>query len=288
MKQYLDLLKKVLNEGEYSSNRTKIGAYNYFGTQSRYNLEDGFPLVTTKKVYFKAIVHELLWFISGSTNIKYLVDNDVKIWNEWPFENYKKSNDYKNETISEFVQKIKTDDDFASKWGELGPVYGKQWRDFNGIDQLQKAIEEIKTNPTSRRIIISAWNPKEVDDMLLPPCHTLFQFFVQDGKLSLQLYQRSGDLFLGVPFNIASYSLLLTLVADVCNLKVGTFVHTIGVAHIYENHLDQVKEQITRIPRKLPKIKLLNHYTDITKYKYEDIELVDYNPYSSIKAKVAV
>lgn len=288
MKQYLDLLRLVLEKGTPSSNRTNVLTYNYFGTQSHYNLEEGFPLVTTKKVYFKAIVHELLWFISGSTNIKYLVDNDVRIWTEWPYDKYKKSDVYKNESIEEFAKKIKYDIDFANKWGDLGPVYGKQWRDFGGVDQLKLAIEEIKNNPTSRRIIVSAWNPCEISSMLLPPCHTLFQFYVENDKLSLQLYQRSADLFLGVPFNIASYALLLILVADVCNLKPGKFVHTIGVAHIYENHINQVKEQLTRIPRKLPKIKLLNHYSDISMYKYEDIELEDYNPYPSIKAKVAV
>lgn len=288
MKEYLDLLEDILSNGEYSNNRTGINTYNLFGVQTRYSLKNGFPLLTTKKVFLKGIIHELLWFISGSTNIKYLVDNDVNIWNEWPYENYKKSSEYKNESIEEFIQKIKNDSNFANKWGELGPVYGKQWRNFEGIDQLQKVISQIKNNPNSRRIIVSAWNPKEIDDMLLPPCHTLFQFYVSNGELSLQLYQRSADMFLGVPFNIASYALLLILVSDVCNLKPGTFVHTIGVAHIYENHISQVKEQLTRKPRKLPKVILKKHYDDITKYKFEDIEIVDYDPWPAIKAKVAV
>lgn len=288
MKQYLELLSLVLNKGEYTNNRTNIASFSYFGTQNRYDLKDGFPLLTTKKIYFKAVLYELLWFISGNTNIKYLVDHDVRIWNEWPYEKYKKSSSYQNESIEEFINKIKIDSTFAKTWGELGPVYGKQWRDFNGIDQLQNAINEIKTNPTSRRIIVSAWNPKDTKDMLLPPCHTLFQFYVQNNKLNLQLYQRSADLFLGVPFNIASYALLLMIVADICNLEPGTFVHTIGVAHIYENHILQVKEQLTRTPKKLPKLIIKNHHDDITKYQYEDFELVDYEPYPAIKAEVAV
>ncbi len=288
MKQYLELLDLVLKKGTYSKNRTDIDAYSYFGTQSRYDLSQGFPLVTTKKVFFKAVVHELLWFISGSTNIKYLVDNNVRIWNEWPYEKFKKDQAFNNESIDEFINKIKTDDNFAKMYGDLGPVYGKQWRNFNGVDQLKNAIELIKNNPTSRRIIVSAWNPCEINDMALPPCHSLFQFFVQDHKLHLQLYQRSADLFLGVPFNIASYALLLILVASVTNLEPGEFIHTIGVAHIYVNHLEQVKEQLQRTPKKLPKIKLLKKYDDITKFKFEDIELVDYDSYPAIKGKVAV
>ena len=288
MKQYLDLLNLVLNNGELANNRTGIASYNYFGTQSRYDLKYGFPLLTTKKIHFKSVLHELLWFISGSTNIKYLVDHDIRIWNEWPYEKYKKSSSYQNESIEEFIEKIKKDSNFAKTWGELGPVYGHQWRDFDGIDQLQNAIKEIKTNPSSRRIIVSAWNPRDIKDMLLPPCHTLFQFFVQNNKLHLQLYQRSADLFLGVPFNIASYALLLMIVADICKLEPGTFIHTIGVAHIYENHLLQVKQQLTRIPKKLPQLRIINHHDDITKYQYEDFELIDYDPYPAIKAKVAV
>lgn len=288
MQQYLDLLKLVLSKGKLTSNRTGIDTYTYFGTQSRYDLDDGFPLLTTKKVFFKAIVHELLWFIRGDTNIRYLVKNKVKIWNEWPYEQFKKSTDYHQETMDEFIYKIENDEAFARKYGELGPVYGKQWRDFNGVDQLQNAINEIKNNPTSRRIIVSAWNPSEVKEMLLPPCHALFQFYVEGNNLSLQLYQRSADLFLGVPFNIASYALLLILVADVCHLHPKEFIHTLGVAHIYENHLEQVKLQLTRIPKKLPHLKLLHHYDDITKYQFDDIVLEDYDPYPPIKGKVAV
>lgn len=288
MQQYLDLLKLVLSKGKLTSNRTGIDTYTYFGTQSRYDLDDGFPLLTTKKVFFKGIVHELLWFIRGDTNIRYLVKNKVKIWNEWPYEQFKKSTDYHQETMDEFIYKIENDEAFARKYGELGPVYGKQWRDFNGVDQLQNAINEIKNNPTSRRIIVSAWNPSEVKEMLLPPCHALFQFYVEGNNLSLQLYQRSADLFLGVPFNIASYALLLILVADVCHLHPKEFIHTLGVAHIYENHLEQVKLQLTRIPKKLPHLKLLHHYDDITKYQFDDIVLEDYDPYPPIKGKVAV
>lgn len=288
MQQYLDLLRLVLSKGKLTSNRTGIDTYTYFGTQSRYDLDDGFPLLTTKKVFFRGIVHELLWFIRGDTNIRYLVKNKVKIWNEWPYEQFKKSTDYHQETIDEFIYKIANDEAFAKKYGELGPVYGKQWRDFNGVDQLQNAINEIKNNPTSRRIIVSAWNPSEVKEMLLPPCHALFQFYVEGNDLSLQLYQRSADLFLGVPFNIASYALLLILVADVCHLHPKEFVHTLGVAHIYENHLEQVRLQLTRIPKKLPHLKLLHHYDDITKYQFDDIVLEDYDPYPPIKGKVAV
>ena len=288
MQQYLDLLRLVLTNGKLTHNRTGIDTYTYFGTQSRYDLDAGFPLLTTKKVFFKGIVHELLWFIRGDTNIRYLVQNKVKIWNEWPYEQFKKSSDYHQETMDEFIYKIETDEAFAKKYGELGPVYGKQWRNFNGVDQLQNAINEIKHNPTSRRIIVSAWNPSEVKDMLLPPCHALFQFYVEGNDLSLQLYQRSADLFLGVPFNIASYALLLILVADVCHLHPKEFVHTLGVAHIYENHVEQVRLQLTRIPRKLPHLKLLHHYDDITKYQFDDIVLEDYDPYPAIKGKVAV
>ena len=235
MKQYLDLIKTVLEKGTYKGDRTGTGTISYFGYQMRFDLEDGFPLVTTKKVHLKSIIHELLWFIKGDTNIKYLVDNGVSIWNDWPYKTYKESDSYQNETMEEFVQKIKDDNEFAEKWGNLGPVYGKQWRNFDGVDQFMNIIDEIKKNPNSRRLIVSSWNPKEIPFMALPPCHSLYQFYVIDGKLCLQLYQRSGDIFLGIPFNIASYSLLLMMVAKVVGLKLGTFVHTIGDAHIYSN-----------------------------------------------------
>lgn len=287
MKQYLEFLEHIQQKGLHKKNRTSIDTISTFGYQMRYDLAEGFPITTTKKLHFKSVVIELLWFIKGNTNIKYLVDNGVKIWNEWPFEKYKKSQEYQNETIEEFAQKIKEDNTFAQKYGELGPVYGKQWRNFNGIDQLKWVIEEIKKNPNSRRLIVSSWNPVEIHDMLLPPCHSLFQFYVQDNKLSCQLYQRSGDAFLGIPFNIASYSLLVHLVAKETGLEVGEFVHTIGDAHIYTNHLEQVKEQISRKPYKLPKL-ILKSDKSIFDYEYEDIELEEYQSHPRIKGEVAV
>lgn len=292
MKQYLELCEKVLNEGHYKEDRTGTGTYSLFGAQMRFNLNEGFPLLTTKKVYLKAIIYELLWFIKGDTNIEYLVKNNVKIWNEWPYEAYKASSSYQGETMEEFIEKIRTDHLFATLHGSLGPVYGKQWRRFGigeyKVDQLAKVIKEIKENPNSRRLIVCAWNPLEVDEMALPPCHSLFQFYVNDGKLSCQLYQRSADLFLGVPFNIASYSLLTMMVASICNFELGDFVHTIGDAHIYSNHVEQIKTQISRSPRALPQMKILRKCENIEDFKYEDFELVNYNPYPPIKGKVAV
>lgn len=288
MKQYLKLLKTVLKKGELIENRTNINTISYFGTQTRYDISKSFPLLTTKKVYFKAIVHELLWFIKGDTNIKYLVDNNVRIWNEWPYEKFKNSKEYKNETIEEFAKKIKTNDDFAKKWGNLGPVYGKQWRNFDGVDQLINAINDLKNNPRSRRIIVSSWNPKEINNMALPPCHCFYQFYVNGNKLSCQLYQRSADLFLGVPFNIASYALLTYMVAQVTNLEPHEFIHTIGDAHIYENHIDQVKIQLKRRPKKLPTLKLNPNIKNILDFKFDDTQLIDYQPHEKIEAKVAV
>ena len=288
MKQYLDLCKYILEHGHKKEDRTGTGTISTFGYQMHFDLNEGFPLLTTKKVHLKSIIHELLWFISGSTNIKYLVDNDVKIWNEWPYEIYKKSSEFKNETLDEFVAKIKEDAKFAEKWGNLGPVYGKQWRDFNGVDQLKNLVNDIKNNPNSRRLIMSAWNPVDVPQMALPPCHCLVQFYVSDNKLSCQLYQRSGDVFLGIPFNIASYSLLTMMIAQVTGLGVGEFVHTIGDAHIYLNHLDQVHTQLERTPRSLPKMKINPDVKDLFEFKYEDFTLEDYNPYPRIKGKVAV
>lgn len=292
MKEYLNLCEKVLSEGHFKNDRTNTGTYSYFGAQMRFSLNEGFPLLTTKKVYLKAIIHELLWFISGDTNIRYLVQNGVRIWNEWPYEAYKKSPDYHGETMEEFVEKIRDDELFANKYGNLGPVYGKQWRAFGigdyHIDQLKNVINEIKTNPNSRRLIVCAWNPLEIDKMALPPCHSLFQFFVVDGKLSCQLYQRSADLFLGVPFNIASYALLTMMVANVCGLELGDFVHTIGDAHIYANHIDQIKLQLERTPRKLPIMLIKRKVENIEDFKFDDFELIDYHPYPAIKGKVAV
>lgn len=288
MKQYIDLCNYILNNGVKKDDRTGTGTISVFGYQMRFNLGEGFPLLTTKKVHLKSIIHELLWFISGSTNIKYLVDNDVRIWNDWPYDLYKKSPDFQGETIEEFVAKIKESDEFAKKYGNLGPVYGKQWRDFNGVDQLSNLIEQIKTNPNSRRLIISAWNPAEVDKMALPPCHSFMQFYVAEGKLSCQLYQRSADVFLGVPFNIASYALFTMMIAQVCGLEPGDFVHTLGDAHIYLNHLDQVNKQIKRSLRPLPKMVINPNVKSIFDFKYEDFTLLNYNPHSGIKGKVAV
>lgn len=289
MKQYKELLQLVLEKGTMHENRTGVNAISYFGTQTRYDLTEGFPLLTTKKVAYKAVFHELLWFLQGNHNIKYLVDNNVRIWNEWPYEKYKQSSSYQNESMDEFIQKIKNDSEFAKKWGDLGPVYGKQWRNFNGIDQISNLIHDLKTNKYSRRLIVSAWNPSEIKDMLLPPCHAFFQFYVNDNnELSCQLYQRSADLFLGVPFNIASYSLLTLMVAQVCGYKPKEFIHTLGVAHIYENHLEQVKIQLNREPLKLCQVKLNPNINNIFDFTIDDIEVIDYETHEPIKAKVAV
>ncbi|MBP5134432.1 MAG: thymidylate synthase [Paludibacteraceae bacterium] len=288
MKQYLDLCSTILEHGVRKDDRTGTGTLSYFGYQMRFNLEDGFPLLTTKKLHLKSIIYELLWFIKGDTNIKYLVDNGVRIWNDWPYAAYKKSADYQGETIEEFAAKIKESDAFAEKWGQLGPVYGKQWRNFGGVDQLQQLIEQIKNNPTSRRLIISAWNAGEIDAMALPPCHCFMQFYVNEGKLSCQLYQRSADVFLGVPFNIASYALFTMMIAQVTGLKPGTFVHTLGDAHIYTNHLEQVNLQLTREPRHLPKMNINPNVKSIFDFKFEDFELTDYDPHPHIKGVVAV
>ncbi len=264
MKQYLDLMQKVLNEGQKKSDRTGTGTLSIFGHQMKFNLSDGFPLVTTKKVHLKSIVHELIWFLQGSTNISYLKENGVSIWDEW-----------------------------ADEKGDLGPVYGAQWRSWpdgnNGtIDQIQNLIQGIKTNPDSRRHIVSAWNPALVDEMALPPCHSLFQFYVANEELSCQLYQRSADIFLGVPFNIASYALLTHMVAHVCNLKAGKFVHTFGDAHLYLNHLDQAKLQLSRDTKILPQLKLNSEIKNIFDFKFEDIEIINYESHPSISAPIAV
>ena len=288
MKQYLDMCKFILENGTYKSDRTGTGTISYFGYQTRYNLNDGFPLLTTKKVFLKGIIHELLWFISGDTNIKYLVDNNVKIWNEWSYEKYKKEPVFKGETMDEFIEKIRESKEFADKYGDLGPVYGRQWRNFNGVDQLEKLITNLKKNPDSRRHIISAWNPAEVDNMALPPCHSFMQFYVVNNKLSCQLYQRSADVFLGVPFNIASYSLFTMMIAQVCGFELGDFVHTFGDVHIYSNHMEQIKLQLSREPRKLPTMKINPNVKSIYDFKYEDFELEGYDPHPAIKGVVAV
>ncbi|MDD4198473.1 MAG: thymidylate synthase [Paludibacter sp.] len=264
MKQYLDLLTRVLDEGVYKEDRTKTGTFSVFGHQMRFDLSEGFPCLTTKKLHLKSIIHELLWFLNGDTNVKYLQDNGVSIWDEW-----------------------------ASKNGDLGHIYGYQWRswpDYNGghIDQISEVVELIKNDPNSRRIIVNSWNVADLPNMNLPPCHAFFQFYVLNGKLSLQLYQRSADIFLGVPFNIASYALLLQMMAQVTGLNPGDFVHTLGDAHIYTNHLEQVKLQLTREPRVLPQMKINPDVKDIFSFKFEDFELVNYDPHPHIKGKVAV
>ena len=264
MKPYLDLMQHILAHGNDKSDRTGTGTRSVFGYQMRFNLADGFPVLTTKKLHLKSIIHELLWFLQGDTNIRYLQENGVKIWDEWADEN-----------------------------GNLGRVYGAQWRSWRGangetIDQIANLVEQIKRNPDSRRLIVSAWNPAEVDDMALPPCHALFQFYVADGKLSCQLYQRSADIFLGVPFNIASYALLTMMLAQVCGLQAGEFVHTLGDAHLYRNHLEQAQLQLSREPRPLPKMRINPNVKDIFAFTFDDFELVDYDPHPHIKADVSV
>ena len=264
MKVYQDLMRHVLEHGHKKEDRTGTGTLSVFGYQMRFDLSEGFPLLTTKKVHLKSIIHELLWFLQGSTNIAYLKENGVTIWDEWADEN-----------------------------GNLGPVYGYQWRnwpkpDGGHIDQITQVVEAIKKNPDSRRLIVSAWNVADVDKMKLPPCHAFFQFYVADGKLSCQLYQRSADIFLGVPFNIASYALLTMMVAQVCNLKLGDFVHTLGDAHLYLNHLDQVREQLSRTPRSLPTMRINPEVRDIFGFRFEDFSLQNYDPHPAIKAPVAV
>lgn len=301
MKQYHELMQRVLDEGVQKGDRTGTGTLSVFGHQMRFNLQDGFPLVTTKKVHLKSIIHELLWFLQGDTNIRYLVQNGVNIWNEWPYQNYLRENGleekfpkYSGEwkgKMKEFTEQIAEYEEFARKWGELGPVYGSQWRDFEGVDQISQVIEDIRATPDSRRLLVSAWNPKDIPVMAksgLPPCHTLFQFYVAEGKLSCQLYQRSADIFLGVPFNIASYALLTMMVAQVCGLGYGDFVHTLGDAHLYSNHLEQAREQLSRSLRPLPEMEINPGIKNIFDFSYRDFELKNYNPHPPIKAPVAV
>lgn len=286
------MCRYILEHGEDRPDRTGTGTRSVFGYQTRYDLREGFPLLTTKKMYLRPIAEELLWFIKGDTNIKYLVDRNVKIWNEWPYEDFKKSEDFNGETLEEFVEKIKNDDEFAKKHGNLGPVYGAQWRNFNneGTDQLMKLIDSLKNNPLSRRHIISAWNPSQVDEMALPPCHTLMQFYVSSDQkyLSCQLYQRSADTFLGVPFNIASYALLTCMLAQVCGYEPKEFIHTIGDAHIYKNHFDVVKTQIEREPLPLPHLVLNKDIDNLFDFKIEDIKLEGYQSHGPLKGKVSV
>ena len=290
MKQYHALLNEILEKGTDRLDRTSTGTRSIFGYQMRFDLAEGFPLLTTKKVHFKSVVYELLWFITGSTNIRPLVLNNVRIWNEWPYERFVKSDAYNNESLDDYVERIKNDQTFADKHGNLGPVYGKQWRDFNGVDQLKQLIEGIRHNPFSRRHIISAWNPAELENMALPPCHMMMQFYVSSDRkrLSCQLYQRSADVFLGVPFNIASYALFTHLIAQVCDLEAGEFVHTFGDVHIYNDHMEQVALQLSREPLPLAHLRLNPMIKDIEDFRYEDIELLDYQSYPAIKAKVSV
>ncbi len=308
MKQYLDLLREIKENWVEKMDRTGTGTKSIFGMQAKYNLEDWFPLVTTKKTFLRWIIVELIWLLRWETNIKYLVDRNVHIWDEWPFQNYLKDNNLEEkfpkysevwlEEKKKFIEKIKNlgeNDEFVKKYGDLGPVYWHQWRNFNSqnVDQIKNAIEQIKTNPTNRRIIVSAWNPAQIDKMLLPPCHAFFQFEVDttNHKLNLQLYQRSADMFLGVPFNIASYSALLLLISKITWLKPGTFTHTLWDAHIYKNHFEQVDLQLSREPLELPSLEILKDIKtlkDLEKLEWEDFELKNYNSHERIKAPVAV
>ena len=290
MKQYLDLCRDVLENGEQRGDRTGTGTISKFGYQIRFNLEEGFPLLTTKKVFHRGIFEELFWFLKGETNIRPLALKNVKIWNDWPYAKYQKSDEYQGESMEEFIRKICDDEAFADKWGDLGPVYGKQWRNFGGVDQISQLIENLKNDPYSRRHLVVAYNPAEVDQMALPPCHAFFQFYVSADKkkLSCQLYQRSADLFLGVPFNIASYSLLLAMVAQVCGYQPYEFVHTFGDTHIYLDHIDQIKEQLTREPRPLPKLWLNPEIDNIFDFTIDDVKILDYDPWPAIKGKVSV
>jgi thymidylate synthase len=311
---YLDLCNHILTTGTKREDRTNTGTYSVFGHQIRFNLQEGFPLLTTKRVPFRLVASELLWFIKGDTNIRYLLENNNNIWNEWAFKKWVESSDYAGpdmadfgnrsqidpefkqlyeEQMNIFKQRILSDEEFARKYGDLGFVYGKQWRSWKTsqhetIDQLKNVIEDIRTNPNSRRHIVSAWNPEDVPNMALPPCHTLFQFYVADGKLSCQLYQRSADVFLGVPFNIASYALLTHLIAHETGLEVGDFVHTFGDAHIYSNHVEQVQIQMEREIRDMPQLKLNKDKKSIFDFELSDFEIIGYDPHPSIKAPIAV
>lgn len=312
---YLDLCRLVLNKGTEKGDRTKTGTLSVFGHQMRFDLSEGFPLLTTKRVPFRLIASELLWFLKGDTNIRYLLEHNNNIWNEWAFEKWVTSTEYTGPDMSNFgnrsqqdeefnliyqqemngfKEKILTDDEFAAKYGDLGAVYGSQWRAWKTtagetIDQIQQVVDSIKHNPNSRRHLVTAWNPEDVPgNMALPPCHIMFQFYVADGKLSCQLYQRSGDIFLGVPFNIASYALLTHLIAHECELEVGEFIHTLGDAHIYSNHMDQVKLQLQRDVRPFPQIKLNPEVRHVADFEMKDMEITGYNPHPSIKAPVAV
>lgn len=301
MQQYLDLMRRIRDQGVKKEDRTGTGTLSIFGHQMRFDLSAGFPLVTTKKVHLKSILHELLWFIRGDTNIRYLVENGVGIWNDWPYQNWLRQSgqdkalpmysDQWRAGMKEFVERVKTDGQFAKEFGDLGPVYGKQWRNFGGVDQLAQLMDDIRQNPDSRRLIVSAWNPQDLPVMVksgLPPCHSLFQFYVAEGRLSCQLYQRSADVFLGVPFNIASYAALTMMIAQVADLELGDFVHTFGDAHLYLNHMDQVEEQLSRSSFELPHLSINPEVKSLFDFVYSDFDLQNYRSHGAISAPVAV
>ena len=301
MQQYLELVKHIRDHGIRKEDRTGTGTVSIFGHQMRFNLAEGFPLVTSKKVHLKSILHELLWFIRGDTNIRYLIENGVGIWNDWPYQNWLRETGqdkhlvkYSSEwrvVMAEFTQQIIADQDFADKYGDLGPVYGKQWRNFGGVDQLSQLMSDLQFNPDSRRLIVSAWNPQDIPVMIksgLPPCHSLFQFYVVEGRLSCQLYQRSADVFLGVPFNIASYAALTMMIAQVAGLKLGDFVHTFGDAHLYSNHMNQVDEMLSRSTFDLPTLQINPQVQSLFDFVYDDFELHNYQSHGPISAPVAV
>ena len=301
MKQYLELVRHIRDQGVKKEDRTGTGTQSVFGYQMRFNLAEGFPLVTSKKVHLKSILHELLWFVRGDTNIRYLVENGVGIWNDWPYQSWLRQTGRDKDLpmyspewkagMKVFIERIKTDDAFCEEFGDLGPVYGKQWRDFEGVDQLAQLVADIKSNPDSRRLIVSAWNPKDIPVMVksgLPPCHSLFQFYVSEGRLSCQLYQRSADVFLGVPFNIASYAILTMMIAQVCGLELGDFVHTFGDAHLYSNHMDQVEEQLSRTTYALPTLAINPDVDNLFDFVFDDFELQNYQSHGPISAPVAV
>jgi thymidylate synthase len=295
---YLDLVRRILDEGVDKPDRTGVGTRSVFGHQLRFDLREGFPLLTTKKVNFPAVVHELLWMIAGDTNIRYLVQHRVGIWTDWPYQRWleqtgvaarfpKYSPSWK-EYRKEFERRVREDATFAARWGDLGPVYGRQWRDFEGVDQLQQVVDTLRRDPNSRRLVVSAWNPPRLPEMALPPCHVLFQFYVARGELSCQLYQRSCDVFLGVPFNIASYALLTRMVAQVAGLQPGAFVHTLGDAHLYANHVAQARVQLSRAPRPPPRVRLDPSVKELTDFRPEHVVLEDYDPHPFLQADVAV
>ena len=301
MQQYLELVKHIRDHGIKKEDRTGTGTVSIFGHQMRFNLAEGFPLVTSKKVHLKSILHELLWFIRGDTNIRYLIENGVGIWNDWPYQNWLRETGqdkhlvkYSSEwraVMAEFTQQIIADQDFADKYGDLGPVYGKQWRNFGGVDQLSQLMSDLQSNPDSRRLIVSAWNPQDIPVMIksgLPPCHSLFQFYVVEERLSCQLYQRSADVFLGVPFNIASYAALTMMIAQVAGLKLGDFVHTFGDAHLYSNHMNQVDEMLSRSTFDLPTLQINPQVQSLFDFVYDDFELQNYQSHGPISAPVAV